>query len=255
MSIFSKKSTNPVFTGIDKDLQSRDSGSVFTESSTDTFTIKGVAIKIVAAMVFIALLTIFMVANPKLLISIAGMYWIVLIICSIIAFVCVMVAVRSPEKAKFAFVAYTVAEGFLIAFLSAVFAEYAFTALLLTLCVVALTAIVYARNPEIVSDKFKAVVGISMAAVCGFYLISFLVSLFSGGYLIDFYSPLSIGISIVITIIVAARLMIDFQEIDNLRQEQVDKNYEWLSALGTLVTIIWLYLEILKLVIKLSRRR
>ncbi len=255
MSLFSSKSNNPVFNGLDKDLASRESSNAFVDSRTEVFTVKGVAVKIVAAMLFIGALTVFMAANPSVMLFFANMYLPLLIIVAIGGIGFVTLGMKNPAKANIAFIGYTIVEGVLIAFLSALFIEYAFTALLLTLCVVALTAVIYARNPEIVTDKFKAVIGVSILAIAGFYLLSFIVSLISGGSLISYYSPLSIGISIVVTFIVAARLLIDFQEIDNYRKANVEKNFEWLAALGTLVTIIWLYLEILKLLIKLSGRR
>ncbi len=90
---------------------------------------------------------------------------------------------------------------------------------------------------------FAAIGGIAL-----FYLITFILSLFGvhvqglqGG------SMLSIGISIAITAIAALSLLLDFDRIEQGASMGAPKYMEWYCAFGLLVTMVWLYVEILRL--------
>jgi uncharacterized YccA/Bax inhibitor family protein len=90
-----------------------------------------------------------------------------------------------------------------------------------------------------------------MAATGGIfvlYLVTFIASLFGAD--ITFWndpSPLGIGISVVIVIVAALNLAIDFAFIEQASNAGEPKYMEWLGAFGLTVTLIWLYLEILRL--------
>ena len=65
-------------------------------------------------------------------------------------------------------------------------------------------------------------------------------------------SPLSIGISLVITVVAALTLLLDFDMIEKNVRSGAPKSYEWIGSMALLVTIIWLYLEFLRLLSKLQ---
>jgi uncharacterized YccA/Bax inhibitor family protein len=65
---------------------------------------------------------------------------------------------------------------------------------------------------------------------------------------------LSIGISLFIVAIAALNLILDFDMIEQGAQRGAPKFMEWYAAFGLMVTIVWLYLEILRLLSKLSSR-
>jgi uncharacterized YccA/Bax inhibitor family protein len=67
-------------------------------------------------------------------------------------------------------------------------------------------------------------------------------------------SPLGIGISLFIVIIAALNLIIDFDMIENAARMGAPKYMEWYGAFGLMVTLIWLYLEILRLLSKVRDR-
>jgi len=68
-------------------------------------------------------------------------------------------------------------------------------------------------------------------------------------------SPLSIGISFIIVIVAALNLVLDFDFIENAAARGSTPKYmEWYGAFGLLVTLIWLYMEILRLLMKLQSR-
>lgn len=72
---------------------------------------------------------------------------------------------------------------------------------------------------------------------------------------VDNASPLSIGFRIVVVIIASLNLVLDFDFIEEGAEKGAPKYMEWYGAFGLLVTLIWLYLEILKLLAKLNSRR
>ncbi len=67
-------------------------------------------------------------------------------------------------------------------------------------------------------------------------------------------SPLGIGICLFVVVIAALNLIIDFDMIENAARMGAPKYMEWYGAFGLMVTLIWLYLEILRLLGKTRRR-
>ena len=87
------------------------------------------------------------------------------------------------------------------------------------------------------------------------YLVNFIMSFF--GARIPFLygsSPLSIGISIVVVLIASFNLLLDFDFMEKGEVYNMPKYFEWYAAFGLLVTLVWLYLEILKLLAKVRSR-
>ena len=98
---------------------------------------------------------------------------------------------------------------------------------------------------------FAAIGGIAL-----FYLITWILSMFNVN--IDGLhngSLLSIGISITITAIAALSLLLDFDRIEHGAAMGAPKHMEWFCAFGLLVTMVWLYVEILRLLGNLYGRR
>ena len=106
-----------------------------------------------------------------------------------------------------------------------------------------------------VTSKFKKIMVIAIMAIGAFYLIMFVGSFFGmSTELLTSSSPLSIGISVVITLVAAFSLLMDFQFIEDAAAKGAPKYMEWYGAFGLMVTIVWLYLEILRLLSKLANR-
>jgi uncharacterized YccA/Bax inhibitor family protein len=85
------------------------------------------------------------------------------------------------------------------------------------------------------------------------YVVSFVAGMFGAnvGFLHD-SSTLSIGISLVVVGVAALNLMLDFDFIEKASGSGAPKNMEWMGAFGLMVTLIWLYLELLRLLSKLE---
>lgn len=106
------------------------------------------------------------------------------------------------------------------------------------------------------TEKFKSVIMMATAGIAVFYLISMVVGMF--GIPIAFLhegSLMGIGFSLVVVAIAALNLILDFDMIEQGTAAGAPKYMEWYCAFGLMVTIVWLYLEILRLLSKLSDRK
>jgi uncharacterized YccA/Bax inhibitor family protein len=115
---------------------------------------------------------------------------------------------------------------------------------------------VYATGLVRVTDKLRAGVVAATGAICLVYLISFALSLF--GVAVPFLrdaSPIGIGFSVFVVGLAAFNLLLDFDFIEEGARSSAPKYMEWYGAFGLMVTLVWLYLEILKLLRKLNDRR
>lgn len=103
--------------------------------------------------------------------------------------------------------------------------------------------------------KFKAIVVTATAGIAIFYLIAFALSFV--GISIPFLhesSPMGIGFSVFVVALAALNLILNFDMIETGAEMGAPKYMEWYSAFGLLVVIVWLYLEILRLLSLLSGR-
>jgi uncharacterized YccA/Bax inhibitor family protein len=106
-----------------------------------------------------------------------------------------------------------------------------------------------------VTNKMRRTVIGATLGVAVFYGISFLMSLFGAD--ISFFrssSLISIGFSLLVAGLAAMNLALDFDFIERGEQSGLPKYFEWYAAFGLLVTMVWLYLEILRLLAKLRDR-
>jgi uncharacterized YccA/Bax inhibitor family protein len=106
------------------------------------------------------------------------------------------------------------------------------------------------------SEKFKAVVIAATLGVSLVYLVSMVANLF--GAKIPFLhgsGEFAILFSLAVIVIAAMNLIVDFSFIEEAAAANAPKYMEWYAAFGLMVSLIWLYLEILRLLSNLSRRR
>ena len=105
------------------------------------------------------------------------------------------------------------------------------------------------------TKKFRSIITTATGAIMMMYLISIGLSFF--GVNIPYLhtaGPIGIGISLFIIGIAALNLILDFDNIERGAQMGAPKMMEWVSGMGLLITIVWIYFEILKLLAILSGR-
>jgi len=115
----------------------------------------------------------------------------------------------------------------------------------------------FAYKTRIIQATPRFVVGVMAAtgAIALVYLVSIVLSFF--GVQVPYLhssGPVGIGISVVIVIVAALNLIIDFGFIEQAAAAGAPKYMEWYAAFGLMVTLVWLYLEILRLLAKLRSR-
>ena len=105
-----------------------------------------------------------------------------------------------------------------------------------------------------VTKKFQMGVIAATGGVALLYFVSILLQLFGVNFAIFQSTPLGIGISVVIVIIAALNLVLDFDFIYKGSQAGAPKHMEWYAAFGLMITLIWLYIEILRLLSLIAGR-
>jgi uncharacterized YccA/Bax inhibitor family protein len=106
------------------------------------------------------------------------------------------------------------------------------------------------------TEKFKSIIFTATLGIGIFYLLTMILRLF--GVEVSFMydsTPLSIGISLFIVAIAALNLILDFDMIEKGAERGAPKFMEWYGAFGLLVTMVWLYMEILRLLSKLGNNK
>ena len=105
------------------------------------------------------------------------------------------------------------------------------------------------------TDKFRSVIFTATISVAVLYLIQFIGSFFHYSIPAIFGAgTIGIGFSIIVVAIAALNLILDFDFIERGSQMMLPKDYEWYGAFGLMVTLVWLYIEILRLLAKLRDR-
>lgn len=174
-------------------------------------------------------------------------------------FITALITIFSPRRAAFTAPIYAVFEGLFLGAISAMF-EARFPGLVmraisLTFGVFAVMLMLYRSGTIRATEKFRTVIFAATGGIALVYLGSFIASLF--GVNVSFLhgnSLLSIGISLFIVVVAALNFILDFDMIDRGAATGAPKYMEWYGAFGLMVTLIWLYLEMLRLLSKLSSR-
>lgn len=167
-----------------------------------------------------------------------------------------IVTIVKPNWAGITAPIYAVFEGLFLGAISAMFniayPGIAIQAVGLTFGVLGVMLVMYKTGLIKVTQKLRTGIIAATATVALFYLVIIIMGFFGGDT--SFYmgnSLLSIGISLVIVGIAAFNLLLDFDFIEQGAKMGAPKYMEWYGAFGLMVTLIWLYLEILRLLSKL----
>ncbi|MDP4183866.1 MAG: Bax inhibitor-1/YccA family protein [Bacteroidota bacterium] len=175
-------------------------------------------------------------------------------------FILAMIISFSPRRAPILAPIYAVLEGLFLGGISAIFeARYpglVMRAVGLTFGVFAVMLFLYRSRIIRVTNKFRMIMVAAIGGIMLVYLVSFIISFF--GVHISFLtdsSRLGIGFSLLVVGIAAFSLMLDFDLIEQAASQGAPKYMEWYGAFGLMVTLVWLYLEILKLLARLANNR
>ena len=180
----------------------------------------------------------------------------------IIGFILAMVTIfRSPAKAGSTAPLYALAQGIALGGITlmyeSAFDGIAIQAIGLTFGILASLLICYKSGVIKPTENFRLMVAAGIGGIFILYSVSFIMSFFGSG--ISLLSPtngslMSIGISLGIVCFASLSLVLDFDFIEEGADKGMPKYMEWYGAFSLMITLIWLYLEILRLLSKMRSR-
>lgn len=175
-------------------------------------------------------------------------------------FVVALVAAFKPKLSNYLAPTYALLEGLFLGTISAVYAAaysgIVINAFISTIGILVAMLFIYKSRVIEVTEKFRVGVMAATAAIALLYLVSMVLGFF--GIQIPYLhegGAMGIGISLLIIGIATMNLLIDFDNIEKGAQYAAPKYMEWYSAMGLLITLVWLYLEMLRLLSKIARSR
>lgn len=252
------KSSNPVF-----------GKNIFSQSATSTndgvMTINGTINKTGLMLLIVVFAATFTwrkffgaidPANPGVLPS-GIMVW--TMVGAIGGFITALITTFSPRRAAMTAPIYAVFEGLFLGAISALFeAMYpglVMRAVSLTFGVFLIMLLLFRSGAIQVTNKFRTIILAATGGIALVYFVSFIAGMF-GANLGFMYGNgmVGIGFSLVVVAIAALNLVLDFDMIVKGANARAPQFMEWYGAFGLMVTLIWLYLEILRLLSKFASR-
>lgn len=223
--------------------------------STNTATYSGVTLKtllflgLAGIVAIIAGIGLYKVQNVRLLL-------ILLFASIIVGFIAVILGRSNPKRAAVCGSIYSVCEGMLLGTITAVVNIFVPGAAILAIGATALTflsclaifAAGFMRNVKKLS-KFLLVLFMSIILVSIFTIICDLLNIGGVATFIEISLPLAIGIEALFVLYGAIMLFLNFNEATSYVQNGASKEFEWVAAFGLLLSILYIYLEILRLVL------
>lgn len=178
----------------------------------------------------------------------------------IAGFITALVLVFKKEWAPILAPVYAAFEGLLLGGISVIFeAQYPGIVLQsVALTFLSLFSMLFLFRTKMIqaTDKFRSTIFVATLSIAGIYLVSIIGSFFNlqVPYI---HSSGTIGIvfSLIVVVIASLNFILDFDFIERAAQNLLPKYFEWFTAFGVLVTLVWVYIEILKLVAKLRDSR
>ncbi|CAB4697945.1 MAG: hypothetical protein F2934_05370 [Actinobacteria bacterium] len=177
----------------------------------------------------------------------------------IIGAIAVMVTSRKPQLAKVVAPAYAVAEGLFVGAISHAYETWhsgiVLAAVGATLGVFTVMLVLYRFRIIKVTNRFRSIVVSATMGLMVFYVVSLILNAFGVNLsIISSASGLGIAFSVFAAGLAAFNLLLDFDLMERGAKAGAPAYMNWFAALGLLVTIVWLYLEMLRLLSKLQRR-
>ena len=224
-----------------------------TTNVTETMTINGTVNKTVISL-FLLVCTGYLTFNT--------MNTVLLIACGIGGFIVALITVFRKHWAPITVPIYAILEGGMLGGISfmynSMYDGIVTNAIFLTLGILLSLLMAYRSGLIKPSENFKLGVAAATGGIAIVYLINFVMGIFGSGMgvmSINNSSMMSIGFSLVVIVIASLNLVLDFDFIEEGAEKGAPKYMEWYGAFGLLVTLIWLYLEILRLLAKLNSRK
>lgn len=177
----------------------------------------------------------------------------------IIGFIFALITIFKKDWAPVTAPIYALCQGAFLGGVSAIFEmQYpgiVMQAVALTFGVLFCMLMVYKSGIIKVDQKFILGIASATGAIVLVYAMNFVLGFFGRGVpIVNSSGPFGIGFSLLVCGIAALNLIVDFHMIEQFSRMGLKKKVEWYGAFALMVTLVWLYLEILRLLSKLNRR-
>ena len=244
MKLSNYKTSNPAFTGFFWDGDS---------DSSKKMSLNGILMKSLGCILLIAIITTYV---WKLYSDGVDVKWFTLggMLGSIV--ISIVISIKH-HWAHFLVPLYSIAKGCFLggfsAYVRARFPEMPFQAIGVTIITFFTMLVLYQTKIIVVTKKLRSIIIVSATSIMVVYLISFILSLFGIRSFIWGTSWVAIVFNIIAVIVASFTLLLDFDYIER-HKNKAPKYKEWLATWGLLVSLVWLYTEILRLMRKLAIR-
>ncbi|HLO18117.1 MAG TPA: Bax inhibitor-1/YccA family protein [Anaerolineales bacterium] len=187
----------------------------------------------------------------------SGLPYLLVILASLTAFIVALITSANMDYSQVTAPLYAFLEGGVLGWLSAIFDDkypgIAIQAVFLTFGTLFGLLIMYRISGFQVTAKFRSGLLSAMLAIFMVYVLELIFQLFGvdGLSILQRSGLIGIGFSLFVVLIAALNLVLDFDLIESGARQGAPKYMEWYCAFGLMVTLIWLYLEILELLLRL----
>lgn len=180
---------------------------------------------------------------------------------ALIGFIIAIFTIFRKQYAPLTVPLYALSQGLFLGGISFMYSQMiegiVYNAILLTVTILLSLLLAYRSGIIKPTENFKLGIFAATGGIVLFYLISIIASFFGTGFSVldpTNGSMTSILVSLFVVIIASLNLVLDFDFIEEASENGAPKYMEWYGAFGLLVTLVWLYLEILRLFLKINSR-
>jgi uncharacterized YccA/Bax inhibitor family protein len=252
-------SKNSLFRSSNPALSDKIFDKAGTADRSEAMTIQGTVDKLFILTVLLSVAAAYswhLMGTPEMMVQAMGL----LMGGALIAFVVGLVICFKMSWAPVLAPVYALCEGLLLGCISAVYEKMyngiVVQSLGLTLAVLLILLFAYKTRLIKVTDHLRAGIIAATGAICLLYVAEMVLRGFFHYQIpvINDATPIGIGFSLLVVFIASMNLVLDFDFIERGAEDGAPKYMEWYGAFGLLVTLIWVYLEILRLLSKMRRR-
>tara|TARA_B110000438_G_C15683775_1_gene593576 strand:- start:266 stop:1006 length:741 start_codon:yes stop_codon:yes gene_type:complete len=183
------------------------------------------------------------------------------IIPAIIALIVAFITIRNKHWSPITVPIYAALQGLSLGgfsyYFNSLYDGIVLSAISITISILLAMLMVYRSGLIKPTENFKLGIAAATGGIFIVYIINFIMSFFGsqlGIMNVQNASLMSIGFSLFVIVVAALSLVVDFDFIEEGAEKGAPKYMEWFGAFGLLVTLIWLYIEILRLLAKLRSR-
>lgn len=243
------KSSNPVFTQV-----SRTNETSYSYVTGKTATFSGIAVKTGVLLAIIFGISAYIWANLETLAPYLG---VMMIGGMAVGFISVLVASFSRSQSPFFTILYAVCEGLVLGTISAIvnigYPGIIMDAVVITFIIFGFLLFAYSTGIFKVGFTFRKVFMTILFGLVGFYIFYFIFGVLLNFAILQLSPGILLALSVIMVVLASFSLLIDFDNCKMAVNSGVPSRYEWYLSLGLLVSLVWLYMEILRILIFLSR--